>query len=54
MVPVVTRIPTDKPYVFITIDDGAVQHPKARELMINAGVRGPSPMTSNWGGATGS
>lgn len=38
MVPVVTRIPTDKPYVFITIDDGAVQHPKARELMINAGV----------------
>lgn len=38
MVPVLTRIPTDKPYVFITIDDGAVQHPKARELMINAGV----------------
>jgi len=38
MVPVVTRIQTDKPYVFITIDDGAVQHPKARELMIEAGV----------------
>lgn len=38
MVPVVTHIATDKPYVFITIDDGAVQHPKARELMINAGV----------------
>nr|WP_030472819.1 polysaccharide deacetylase family protein [Lentzea aerocolonigenes] len=38
MVPVVTHIPTDKPYVFITIDDGAVQHPKARELMIDAGV----------------
>ncbi|MEV6712178.1 polysaccharide deacetylase family protein [Lentzea sp. NPDC051208] len=33
-----TRIETDKPYVFITIDDGAVQHPKARELMIEAGV----------------
>lgn len=38
MVPVVTRIPTDKPYVFITIDDGAVQHPKARDLMVEAGV----------------
>ncbi|ANZ38388.1 chitooligosaccharide deacetylase [Lentzea guizhouensis] len=38
MVPVVTRIETDKPYVFVTIDDGAVQHPKARELMIQAGV----------------
>lgn len=38
MVPVVTHVPTDKPYVFITIDDGAVQHPKARELMIEAGV----------------
>lgn len=38
MVPVVTHIPMSKPYVFITIDDGAVQHPKARELMINAGV----------------
>ncbi|MGW6446046.1 polysaccharide deacetylase family protein [Lentzea sp. NPDC055074] len=38
MVPVLTRIETDKPYVFITIDDGAVQHPKARELMISAGV----------------
>ena len=38
MVPVVTHIPTDKPYVFITVDDGAVQHPKARELMIQAGV----------------
>jgi len=38
MVPVVTHIQTDKPYVFITIDDGAVKHPKARELMINAGV----------------
>ncbi len=38
LAPVVTHIATDKPYVFITIDDGAVQHPKARELMINAGV----------------
>ncbi len=38
MVPVVTRIETDKPYVFITIDDGAVRHPQARELMVNAGV----------------
>ncbi|MEV6243662.1 polysaccharide deacetylase family protein [Lentzea sp. NPDC051838] len=38
MVPVVTHIPMDKPYVFITIDDGAVQHPKAQELMINAGI----------------
>ncbi|SES31536.1 Peptidoglycan/xylan/chitin deacetylase, PgdA/CDA1 family [Lentzea xinjiangensis] len=38
MVPVVTHIPVDKPYVFITVDDGAVQHPKARELMIQAGV----------------
>lgn len=39
LVPVVNRIPTDKPYVFITIDDGSVKHPKALEMMTKAGVR---------------
>ncbi|MFI9816112.1 polysaccharide deacetylase family protein [Saccharothrix variisporea] len=33
LLPVVRRIETDKPYVFITIDDGAVRHPAALELM---------------------
>lgn len=31
--PVVRRIPTDKRYVFITIDDGEVQEPSALELI---------------------
>lgn len=39
MVPVVRRIETDKPYVFITIDDGAVRHPLALELIRSSGVR---------------
>lgn len=39
MVPVVNRITTDKPYVFITIDDGAVKHPAALEMMRKAGIR---------------
>ena len=39
MVPVVRRIETDKPYVFITIDDGAVRHPAALELIRSSGVR---------------
>lgn len=38
MVPVVRRIETDRPYVFITIDDGAVRHPAAVELMRKSGV----------------
>ncbi len=38
MVPVVRRIETDQPYVFITIDDGAVRHPAAAELMRKSGV----------------
>jgi len=39
LLPVVRRIRTDKPYVFITIDDGAVRHPAALELMRSANVR---------------
>ncbi|GLZ31261.1 chitooligosaccharide deacetylase [Lentzea sp. NBRC 105346] len=39
MVPVVSRIATDKPYVFITIDDGAIKHPAAAEMMKKAGIR---------------
>ena len=38
VVPVVRRIETDRPYVFITIDDGAVRHPAAVELMRKSGV----------------
>jgi peptidoglycan/xylan/chitin deacetylase (PgdA/CDA1 family) len=39
LAPVVRRIETTKPYVFITIDDGAVRHPVALELMRSSGVR---------------
>ncbi|WP_235922194.1 polysaccharide deacetylase family protein [Lentzea tibetensis] len=39
LVPVVNRIATDKPYVFITIDDGAIKHPAAAEMMRKAGIR---------------
>lgn len=39
LVPVIKRIETDKPYVFITIDDGAVRHPLALELIRASGVR---------------
>lgn len=38
LVPVVRRIETDRPYVFITIDDGAFRHPAALELMRKSGV----------------
>lgn len=38
LVPVVRRIETDRPYVFVTIDDGAVRHPAAAELMRKSGV----------------
>ncbi|MFD0203930.1 MULTISPECIES: polysaccharide deacetylase family protein [Saccharothrix] len=38
LVPVIRRIETDRPYVFITIDDGAVRHPAAVELMRKSGV----------------
>ncbi|MEV8440860.1 polysaccharide deacetylase family protein [Actinosynnema sp. NPDC051121] len=38
LVPVIRRIETDRPYVFITIDDGAVRHPAAAELMRKSGV----------------
>lgn len=38
LVPVVRRIETDRPYVFITVDDGAVRHPAALELMRKSGV----------------
>ena len=39
LAPVVRRIQTDKPYVFITIDDGAVRHPQALDLIRLSGVR---------------
>lgn len=38
LAPVVRRIETDKPYVFITIDDGAVRHPDALALIKSSGV----------------
>ncbi|MGV9363148.1 polysaccharide deacetylase family protein [Amycolatopsis sp. NPDC003731] len=37
-VPVVRRITTDKPYVFLTMDDGAVQDPGALKLMQENGT----------------
>lgn len=37
--PVIRRIPTDKPYVFITIDDGAVKDPGALQLIKDSGAR---------------
>ncbi|MBB5894163.1 polysaccharide deacetylase family protein [Kutzneria kofuensis] len=37
--PVVRRIDTTKPYVFITIDDGAVRDPHALELIKQSGAR---------------
>ncbi|GHF59968.1 chitooligosaccharide deacetylase [Amycolatopsis bartoniae] len=37
-VPQVSRIAVDKPYVFLTIDDGAVQQPDAPRLLRESGV----------------
>jgi peptidoglycan/xylan/chitin deacetylase (PgdA/CDA1 family) len=37
--PVIRRIPTDKPYVFITIDDGEVKDPNAAALIRQSGFR---------------
>jgi peptidoglycan/xylan/chitin deacetylase (PgdA/CDA1 family) len=37
--PIIKRIGTDKPYVFITIDDGEFQDPSALELIKNSGAR---------------
>jgi peptidoglycan/xylan/chitin deacetylase (PgdA/CDA1 family) len=37
-VPVIRQIPTDKPYVFITVDDGAVQDPSALRLIQQSGA----------------
>jgi peptidoglycan/xylan/chitin deacetylase (PgdA/CDA1 family) len=37
-VPLVRRITTDKPYVFLTMDDGAVQDPDALKLMQQNGT----------------
>jgi peptidoglycan/xylan/chitin deacetylase (PgdA/CDA1 family) len=39
LAPVVRRIGTDKPYVFITIDDGAVKEPQAAALIARSGFR---------------
>ncbi|MEC3978841.1 polysaccharide deacetylase family protein [Amycolatopsis sp. H20-H5] len=38
MVPVVRRIQTDKPYVFITMDDGAIKDPDAQKLIQASGT----------------
>ncbi|MGW4061690.1 polysaccharide deacetylase family protein [Amycolatopsis sp. NPDC004747] len=37
-VPLIRRITTDKPYVFLTMDDGAVQDPDALKLMQQNGT----------------
>ncbi|QWF80009.1 hypothetical protein HUW46_03424 [Amycolatopsis sp. CA-230715] len=37
--PVLRRIPTTKPYVFITMDDGAVKAPEAQQLIQQSGTR---------------
>jgi peptidoglycan/xylan/chitin deacetylase (PgdA/CDA1 family) len=37
--PVIKKIPTDKPYVFITMDDGAIQDPSALQLIKDSGLR---------------
>jgi peptidoglycan/xylan/chitin deacetylase (PgdA/CDA1 family) len=37
--PVIRKIPTDKPYVFITMDDGAVKDPSALQLIKESGLR---------------
>jgi len=37
--PIIRHIPTDKRYVFITIDDGEIRLPEALELIKNSGLR---------------
>lgn len=37
--PVIRKIPTDKPYVFITIDDGEIKSPAALDLIKRSGAR---------------
>jgi peptidoglycan/xylan/chitin deacetylase (PgdA/CDA1 family) len=37
--PVIRKIQTDKPYVFITMDDGAVRDPEALKLIKDSGLR---------------
>ncbi|RSM80712.1 polysaccharide deacetylase family protein [Kibdelosporangium aridum] len=39
MAPVIHKIQTDKPYVFITMDDGAVKDPAALQLIRDSGAR---------------
>ena len=39
MAPIVRRIPTDKRYVFITIDDGDIKDPNALDLIKKSGAR---------------
>lgn len=45
-VPVVKRIETDQPFVFLTIDDGAVQAPEAAGMFTQNGIR-PSLCLNN-------
>ncbi|WP_121154835.1 hypothetical protein [Micromonospora pisi] len=33
-----SRVPTDQPMAFITIDDGWIKRPEARELLVESGV----------------
>jgi peptidoglycan/xylan/chitin deacetylase (PgdA/CDA1 family) len=37
--PVIRKIETSKPYVFITMDDGAIQDPSALQLIKDSGLR---------------
>jgi peptidoglycan/xylan/chitin deacetylase (PgdA/CDA1 family) len=37
--PVIRHIKTDKPYVFITMDDGAVKDPQALQMIKDSGAR---------------
>lgn len=39
LAPIVRKIPTDKRYVFITIDDGEIKDPNALELIKKSGAR---------------
>lgn len=45
-VPVIKRIETDQPFIFLTIDDGAVQAPEAAGMFTQNGIR-PSLCLNN-------
>lgn len=39
MAPVIRKIQTDKPYVFITMDDGAIKDPAALQMIRDSGAK---------------